>query len=79
MPSVMDSGCLDEGIQAVLPNRVYDNMDVLFNTLAATLIIGARWLLDFVRRRGMKARGKHVLRVMTSESCISGTSSISQD
>ena len=51
-------GWLDEGIQALLPNRVYDNMDVLFNTLAATLIIGARWLLDFVRRRGMRARGR---------------------
>ena len=48
-------GWLDEGIQALLPNRVYDNMDVLFNTLAATTIIAARWLLDFVRRRA--ARG----------------------
>ena len=44
-------GWLDEGIQSLLPNRVYDIMDVLFNALAATMIIGARWILAFVRRR----------------------------
>lgn len=44
-------GWLDEGIQALLPNRVYDITDVAFNALAATMIIGARWLLAFVRRR----------------------------
>ena len=38
-------GCLDEGIQALLPNRVFDPIDILFNTLAATIIIGARWVL----------------------------------
>ena len=43
-------GWLDEGIQSLLPNRVYDNIDVLFNALAATIIIGARWTLAFVRR-----------------------------
>ncbi len=43
-------GWLDEGIQSLLPNRVYDLMDVLFNALAATIIIGARWTLAFVRR-----------------------------
>ena len=43
-------GWLDEGIQSLLPNRVYDNMDVLFNALAATIIISARWSLAFVRR-----------------------------
>ena len=50
-------GWLDEGIQALLPNRVYDITDVAFNALAATLIIGARWLLAFVRRRAA-ARGR---------------------
>ena len=44
-------GWIDEGIQSLLPNRVYDNMDVLFNALAATIIISARWSLAFVRRR----------------------------
>lgn len=54
-------GWLDEGIQSLLPNRVYDNMDVLFNALAATMIIGARWILAFVRRRAAgRGRGKRV-------------------
>lgn len=44
-------GWLDEGIQSLLPNRVYDIVDVYFNALAATMIIGARWILAFVRRR----------------------------
>ena len=44
-------GWLDEGIQSLLPNRVYDNMDVLFNSLAATMIIGSRWILAFVRHK----------------------------
>ncbi len=48
-------GWLDEGIQSLLPNRVYDLMDVTFNSLAATIIIGARWVLDLVRR---KAKGR---------------------
>lgn len=43
-------GWLDEGIQSLLPNRVYDLMDVAFNALAATMIISARWVLDFVSR-----------------------------
>jgi len=30
-------GWLDEGIQAVLPNRVYDNFDVFSNFVAATI------------------------------------------
>ena len=50
-------GWLDEGIQSLLPNRVYDIMDVLFNALAATMIIGARWILAFVRRRVQARRG----------------------
>ena len=42
-------GWLDESIQSLLPNRVYDIIDVCFNALAATMIIGARWLLAIVR------------------------------
>ena len=30
-------GVLDEGIQAILPNRVFDPVDILFNTLAGTM------------------------------------------
>ena len=50
-------GWLDEGIQSLLPNRVHDMMDVLFNALAATTIIGARCLLEFLRRRVQARRG----------------------
>ena len=34
-------GWLDEGIQALLPNRVYDTFDVASNALAAVIAIGA--------------------------------------
>ncbi len=37
-------GLLDECVQAILPNRVFDPIDVAFNSLAAIVIIGARWL-----------------------------------
>lgn len=42
-------GFLDEIIQAILPNRVFDIRDIFFNTVAAVMIIGARWLLITVR------------------------------
>ncbi len=48
-------GWLDEGIQSLLPNRVFDLVDVAFNSLAAIMIIGARcavrWVQRWVRRR----------------------------
>ena len=49
-------GWLDEGIQAILPNRVYDWRDVFFNSVAAAMVIGARWVLAYVRRRVQAAR-----------------------
>ena len=42
-------GLLDEGIQYLLPNRVFDPVDVAFNSLAATIIIGSRWLFRWLR------------------------------
>ena len=42
-------GLLDEGIQYLLPNRVFDPVDVAFNSLAATIIIGARWIFRWLR------------------------------
>lgn len=42
-------GLLDEGIQYLLPNRVFDPVDVAFNSIAATMIIGARWVVARVR------------------------------
>ena len=44
-------GWLDEGIQAILPNRVYDIQDVVFNTLAAVMAVAARVAIAWVRRR----------------------------
>ena len=32
-------GALDEGIQWLLPNRVFDPVDILFNTLAGTMAV----------------------------------------
>jgi len=43
-------GLLDESIQFLLPNRVFDPIDVAFNSLAATIIIGARWVVRLLRR-----------------------------
>ena len=52
-------GLLDESIQYLLPNRVFDLIDVAFNSLAATIIIGARWVVSLLwcwieRRRGKR-------------------------
>jgi VanZ family protein len=45
-------GWLDEGIQAILPNRVYDIRDVGFNAFAGLLAIAASLVLAWARRRG---------------------------
>ena len=42
-------GWMDEGIQAVLPNRVYDLRDVAFNLTAAFLCLGSIKLVDWAR------------------------------
>ncbi|MGI9584050.1 MAG: VanZ family protein [Acidimicrobiia bacterium] len=42
-------GTVDELIQAVLPNRVFDIRDVAFNAFAAVLAVGASVALSFVR------------------------------
>lgn len=48
-------GWLDEGIQALIPNRVYDNFDVFRNSVAAMIGIGGsvviRWLNERLERR----------------------------
>ncbi len=43
-------GWIDEGIQAILPNRVYDLRDVGFNALAALLAIGGSVVLSRARQ-----------------------------
>jgi VanZ family protein len=47
-------GWLDEGIQAVLPNRVYDIRDVGVNALAGLLAIAASLVLEWARGRGSR-------------------------
>ena len=42
-------GWLDEGIQSLLPNRHFEWIDVAFNSIAATMIIGMRWVVARVR------------------------------
>ena len=51
-------GLLDEGIQAVLPNRVFDPRDILFNVLAGTTAVGACVALGWLRRRVRGASGR---------------------
>ena len=44
-------GWLDEGIQALLPNRVYDAFDVFVNALSALMAIAASLAIAWARRR----------------------------
>ena len=47
-------GWLDEGIQALLPNRVYDISDVLFNALASVMAVIASVILSAARKKMTK-------------------------
>ena len=49
-------GWLDEGIQAVLPNRAYDAFDVVVTALSALMAIAASLATAWARRR-IGARG----------------------
>ncbi len=42
-------GAIDEGVQAFLPNRVFDPRDLLFNSLAAVLATAPGALLTYTR------------------------------
>ncbi len=42
-------GALDEGIQYFLPHRVFDPLDIAFNSIAVTMAISASILLFFLR------------------------------
>ena len=44
-------GWIDEGIQAILPNRVYDIRDVLFNALAGLMSVLASMALRWAKRK----------------------------
>jgi VanZ family protein len=49
-------GVLDESIQLVLPNRVFDPQDILFNGFAVTMAIGSSALLTLIRKRYGKSK-----------------------
>jgi hypothetical protein len=49
-------GALDEGIQALLPNRVFDLIDILFNAFAGLMAVLASVALAWARRLGNKIR-----------------------
>ena len=44
-------GVLDESIQAILPNRVLDPLDIGFNALVGLMAVGASLALARARRR----------------------------
>lgn len=50
------AGWLDEGIQALLPNRYYDIRDVGFNALAGALALAVEGALQRARRAGADFR-----------------------
>lgn len=47
-------GILDECIQILLPNRIFDPLDILFNVFAGFMAIHACVVLAWLRRRGTK-------------------------
>ena len=44
-------GVIDEGIQRLIPSRVFDPVDILFNVLAAAMAVTASVALRWARRR----------------------------
>jgi len=44
-------GVLDECIQSILPHRVFDPQDILFNGIAVTAAVGSSALLTWIRQR----------------------------
>ena len=48
-------GIIDEGIQMILPQRVFDPTDMLFNVLAAVMAVSASVALAWAQRKSKKA------------------------
>lgn len=63
-------GVIDEAVQILLPSRVFDPADILFNVLVATSVVAAMALLRWARRKF--GRG-----TATSDRARSGTASAS--
>lgn len=51
-------GAVDELIQAPLPNRVFDPVDIAFNSGAALLAVAASVALELARRKGRRSPGR---------------------
>ncbi len=51
-------GVIDEGIQELIPSRVMDPEDMLFNTLAAIMAVAGSSLLTWARRLVLKRKAK---------------------
>ncbi len=49
-------GAMDEGIQLFLPSRVFDWMDILFNSLAALMAIATSGAIGWARRYSTRQR-----------------------
>ncbi len=49
-------GAVDEGIQATIPVRVFDPLDILFNALAAFMAVAGSAALAWARRRSWRSR-----------------------
>ena len=50
-------GLADEGVQALLPDRRWDIVDVGFNALAALVVVTATVALEWARRLDLRGRG----------------------
>lgn len=48
-------GVVDESVQLLLPNRVFDPLDMLFNGLAGVMAIGASLILQWGRKKWKKS------------------------
>ena len=51
-------GAIDEGLQRLIPSRVFDPVDILFNVLAAVMAVTASVALRWARRRGASMVGR---------------------
>ncbi len=51
-------GVLDECIQIILPNRVFDPQDILFNGMVAAMAIGSSLVLTWIHTRITKSKLK---------------------
>ena len=51
-------GLFDKCIQALLPSRIFDPLDILFYMLAGTMAVGASMALAWVRKVGRVRSGR---------------------